>query len=170
MSRFHRPALVSVVVAGALVLVAVVRLLSYSRGSGLAGWLQESALGFLAYRPDSAASVRFFKILATPSVVAGQYFLFRLLNHLHSRNLPPGYDAAHRRIDFRPAGARLALTTLVTLHWVVIEWYKFGGPDRYPFSPLERPAINAVVLLLSQAVAFFGMKYLSFEPLLRQRG
>ena len=101
--------------------LAVVRVLSYSRTGGAGVWIRESFLGFLAYRPDSAASVRFFKILATPSMAAIQYFLFRVLNRWNRSGAVDPAARADRTIDFRSPRLRLALTSVISFQWVVIE-------------------------------------------------
>jgi hypothetical protein len=163
--RINTAALASIAASAVLVAVAMVRMLSYSRTGAVGTWVRESFLGAVAYQPDSIASVRFFKILATPSVVAVQYFLFRALNRGHRAN-DPG-TRADRTLDFRSPWLRLVLTSVVSLQWVVIEWAKFRTEAFYPWSPLESPWVNALVLLLGQALAFWGMKYLSFEPLFK---
>lgn len=164
----NRRALVSVSVCALLVVVAVVRLLSYF-GGGVNGVIRHASMSFLAYEPSSYVNVQFFKILATPSVIALVYFLFRARNQGY--RLRPGtiQHTGYRHIDFKSPWLRLILTSLVTLHWLPMEWYKFHTPDFYPWSPLENPAVNIVVLLCGQVIAFWGMKYLSFEPLFRVR-
>jgi len=129
--------------------------------------LRESALGFLAYQPDLFWSVRFFKILATPVLVAVIYFVFRGLNRGHRIRLP-GYDPGDRRIDFDSPWLRLVLTSVATLHWVPLEYTKFTSADFYPSSPLEDLATNVVVLLAGGILAFLGMRWLSFDPLTRE--
>jgi hypothetical protein len=166
--RIDGAALASVSVSAALVAVAVLRILSYSRAGAVGDWIRESFLAVAAYRPDSVASVRFFKILATPSMVAVQYFLFRALNRGHRVAAIDSRPPPDRTLDFRSPWLRLVLTSVVSLHWVVIEWAKFSTEGFYPYSPLESPWINAVVLLVSQALAFWGMKYLSFAPLFKE--
>jgi hypothetical protein len=166
-SRLDRPALASVLVCGGLLAVGLVRILSYSETNPLAARLRESALGFLSYQPDAFWSVRFFKIVATPVLVAVIYFVFRALNRGHRVRLP-GHDAPDRRIDFSSPWLRLVLTTVATLHWVPLEYMKFTTDDFYPSSPLEHLTTNVVVLLASQALAFFGMRRLSFDPLLAE--
>jgi hypothetical protein len=165
--RINPAALASISVSAALVLVAVVRMLSYSRTGEVGAWVRESFLGGLAYRPDSLASVRFFKILATPSIVAVQYFLFRALNRGHRVTAIDPRARVDRKLDFRSPWLRLVLTTLISLQWVVIEWAKFSAERFYPNSPHESAWVNAGVLLASQALAFWGMKYLSFDPLFK---
>jgi hypothetical protein len=49
-----------------------------------------------------------------------------------------------------------------------MEIIKYRAADFYPFSALESPAANALVLLASAILAFFGMKHLSFDPLIRR--
>jgi hypothetical protein len=158
-SRINRGAAASIVVCFALVVVGLVRLASYSKGA-LGGLVAGIPMG---YNPEAAWNAQFFKIAATPTVVAVVYFFFRWRN----RGRPVGrmYD----RIDFRPALLRGIITTVITLHWLVMEWWKFNIEGFYPFSPLENRTVNIGVLLLSQAVAFFGMKYLSFDPVFDQR-
>jgi hypothetical protein len=168
-TRLDRPALASVLVCGGLLAVGVARMLSYSVTNPLAARLRESALGFLAYQPDVFWSVRFFKLVATPVLVAVIYFVFRALNHGHRVRLP-GHDAPDRRIDFSSQWLRLVLTTVATLHWVPLEYMKFTTDDFYPSSPLEDLTTNIVVLLAGQALTFFGMRLLSFDPLVRDAG
>ena len=159
--------MISAVVCSGLLAVGAVRFLSYSSTNPLALRLRESALGWLAYQPDIPWSVRFFKLIATPVLVALVYFVFRALNRAHRIRLP-GYQAPDRRIDFASPRLRLVLTTVATLHWVQLEYLKFSREDFYPFSPHESLWINVVVLLAGQALAFFGMRYLSFDPLVRE--
>ena len=164
--RVNAGAAVSVLVALVLVAIGAVRLLSYSTTGDLADGLRSSFLSFLTYAPDSLFSVRFFKVVATPSVVAGMYLMFRLLNRIHADPLVDLEVNLRRRLDFSSPVLRLVLTTLVTLQWIPLELVKRGSADFYPNSPLESIHVNAAVLLLSQALAYQGMKYLSFEPLL----
>jgi hypothetical protein len=72
-------------------------------------------------------------------------------------------------MDFKSPTLRLIITTVISLHWVVMEFVKYRTEDFYPFSSLESPVANALVLLASWALAFWGMKYLSFEPLFRDK-
>jgi hypothetical protein len=112
----------------------------------------------VGYDPERVWNAQFFKIVATPTVVAGVYFFFRWRN----RGRP-----THRssdRLNFESPLLRGIITTVITLHWLAMEWWKFNVEGFYPWSPLENRALNIGVLLLSQAVAFIGMKYLSFEP------
>lgn len=163
--RVNVRAAASLFVATLLVAVGAIRLLSYSTSGEIAGRLRSSFLGFLAYDPDSLFSVRFFKIVATPSVVAGMYLVFRLLNRIHADPLLDPAVNRSRRLDFSSPVLRLVLTTLVSLQWIPLELVKHGSADFYPNSALESIRINAVVLLVSQVLAFWGMKHLSFEPL-----
>ena len=78
--RLNVRVLFSIGISGLLVVVGIVRVMSYSRATPLADWVRSSPLHFLAYEPSSLANVRFFKILATPSVVALIYFYFRWRN------------------------------------------------------------------------------------------
>jgi len=165
--RVDRPALVSVAVAGIFVFVGVVRLLSYYR-SGAGYWIKESVLGFLAYQPESEFNVRYFKILASLAAIGFIYFLFRFFNRAHRNVFPPGYPARRRDLDFKSPGSRLLLLAIVNLQWTIDELYKFST-ESYPYSPLESWESNVVVLALSSLIAFVGMKYLSFGPVLRER-
>jgi hypothetical protein len=165
LSRVHLPALASVLLAGVLVFVGVVRLLSYYRAT-VGHWVGDSILGFLAYQPDSFFNVRYFKILASLSAGSFIYFLFRILNRGHRRVFPPGYPSHHKNLGFGSPWLRLVLITAIDLHWAAQEWYKFSTKS-YPYSPLESWESNAVVLAVSSLIAFFGMKYLSFGPLLK---
>jgi hypothetical protein len=165
-TRIDRRAAVSILVCTGLIVVGLMRVFSYSATNSISIWLRESALGFLAYQPDAAWSVRFFKLIATPVLVALIYFVFRALNRAHRIRLP-GYDSGDRRIDFRSPWMRLILTTVATLHWVPLEYAKFTREGFYPSSPLESLPVNIVVLMASQALAFVGMRYLSFDPLVK---
>jgi hypothetical protein len=161
--RIHFPTLVSFLVTGPLALVGAVRVLSYYRQIA-EPWIHDSMLGILAYQPDDFFSVRYFKILASPSVVSFLYFVFRFLNRGHRAVFPHGYVSYDRDLDFRSPWVRLALLAVVNLHWVLQEWYKFATRS-YPYSPLESWKSNAIVLALSGVIAFFGMRYFSFRPL-----
>ncbi|UCH84752.1 MAG: hypothetical protein JSW50_03395 [Candidatus Latescibacterota bacterium] len=159
-------AIVSCAICAILVSIGVVRLLSYSLGP-VGDVLRSSIVGFLCYDPDSLFSVQFFKLLATPTVVAGIYFFFRWRNS----GRPTSPEAAQlrraHRLDFESPLLRGVLTTLITLHWLAMEWWKFNTEGFYPWSPLESRWLNLGVLIASQALAFWSMKYLSFEPLNR---
>ena len=164
--RKNLGAIVSTGVCGALVFVGIVRLISYSRGA-TGDFIRSSALGVLGYNPYSFINVQFFKILATPSLVALIYFYFRLRNASMPSHLGAiRFDRIHR-LDFKSAVLRGILTSVITVHWIGMEWWKFNVDGFYPYSDLEIRSLNFGVLLLSQALAFFGMKYLSFKPLLR---
>lgn len=152
--RVNKSVLASVAACSMLIGIGLLRLASYSHG-GLGDVARGSILGVIAYNPDSLASAQFFKILATPVVVAGVYFFFRWRN----------VGRPSSRLDFKSPLLRGVLTTVITLHWVVMEWWKFNVEGFYPWSPLEGRVVNIAVLLASQAVAFLGMKYLSFEPI-----
>jgi hypothetical protein len=166
LQRVRLPVLVSHLAAGILVLVGAVRVFSYYRPIA-DQWIHESAVGFLAYQPDDFFSVRYFKIVASLSVVGLLYFIFRFLNRGHRAAFPLGYPSHHRDLDFTSPWVRLALLTVVNLQWVLHEWHKFATKS-YPYSPLESWESNAVVLALSGLIAFFVMKHLSFRPLLKQ--
>jgi hypothetical protein len=157
--RLCWPALVSIVVAVVLILIASLRFASYFRSSQLGELIGTSAFQFVAYRPSVYLNVQFFKLLATPSVVAGQYLLFRLLNR--------GHNDPRRYLDFESPWLRLVLTSIVTLNWILIESAKFSNSETfYPYSQLESQSMNICVLLVSQLLAFVGMKYFCFSPLL----
>jgi hypothetical protein len=159
-----RRAAVSVAVCALLVCIGLVRLLSYS--TGVTGdVVRRSFVGFLCYDPDSYLNAQFFKLLATPTVVAAIYFFFRWRNSgiLPSR-AAAGLDRAHK-LDFKSPILRLILTSAVTLHWVAMEWWKFNVEGFYPWSELESRPVNIAVLIASQALAYWGMKYLSFGRL-----
>lgn len=157
-------AVASVSLCAVLILVGLIRLMSYSRGS-IGDSLRDSVLGFLCYDPASRLNAQFFKLLATPAVVAGIYFFFRWRNAGRTSLLGgAGRDLGHR-LDFKSPLLRGILTSVITLHWFAMEWWKFHVEGFYPWSPLEAPLLNLAVLIVSQAVAFWGMKYLSFEPI-----
>ena len=86
--RLNRPALFSTLICAGLIGVGVVRVLSYSRTNPIAIGLRDSALGWLAYQPGVPWSVRFFKLVATPVMMAMVYFVFRALNLGHRVRLP----------------------------------------------------------------------------------
>ena len=140
--------------------------MSYSFGTLWGNFVRQSFLSFLAYQPENPASFHFFKILATPSVVAAIYFLIRLRNRSYQKSSPVSYERHGGRMDFESPLLRLVITSVISLHWVVMEIIKYRAEDFYPFSPLESPAVNAVILLAGAILAFFGMKYLSFEPMI----
>jgi hypothetical protein len=106
-------------------------------------------------------SAQFFKVVATPSVVAGIYFFFRW------RNAGRPIGRVGERLDFQSPVLRGIVTSVITLHWIAMEWWKFNVEGFYPWSPLESRLVNIAVLIASQAIAFWGMKYLSFEPIRR---
>jgi hypothetical protein len=166
-ARLDPAALLSVSIASTLAAVGSIRLASYQRGV-LGAWLRESPLGFLAYQPDDYFNVRYFKVLASLSFVSFIYFTFRVLNRGHRNVFPADYPSHHRDLDFESPRLRLVLIAIINVQWVIQESYKFWTKN-YPWSPLESWVSNAVVLAVSSALAFFGMKYLSFKPLLRPR-
>jgi len=167
----HSPTLLSIVVSALLIAIAVIRIFSYSRTTVLGEIVKNSPLHFVGYEATSYLNTQFLKIIATPSIVAMQYLIFRALNWTHTRNLPDSMNVAHRRLDFRSPGLRFLLTSLITLHWVVIEAVKFSSPQSfYPYSALESRSLNMIVLLCSQLIAFLAMKYLCFEPLFKEAG
>jgi hypothetical protein len=165
--RLHTPTLISVAVCGVLVMMGIVRVMSYSRGALLGDIARGALFSWLAYQPSSYLNAQFFKIFATPSAVAGVYFLIRLRNSSYRRMSPDSYETHGGKIDFASPWLRLILTSVVSFHWAVMELIKYRAEDFYPFSSLESPLVNALVLLVGQVVAFWGMKFLSFEPLLR---
>ena len=168
-NRLNAAAIVSCALCTVLVFVGAVRLMSYSEGA-VGNLVRNSVLAVLCYDPDSAAGVRFFKILATPSVIAAVYFFFRWRNAgLRSRARGTRLDHAHR-LDFQSPTLRFILTSVITLHWLAMEWWKFHTEGFYPWSVLESRWLNVIVLLSGQALTFRAMKYLSFEPLFRSGG
>jgi hypothetical protein len=167
--RLDLAAGVSTLVCGGLVFIGIVRILSYSATNPLSIRLRASWLGCLAYQPDVFWSVRFFKLIATPVLVALIYFVFRALNHGQRIRLP-GYEPIDRRIDFESPWLRLVLTTVATLHWVPLEYMKFTSDDFYPSSALEDLTTNVVVLVTGGLLSFFAMRRLSFDPLFHEAG
>ncbi len=150
----------SVLVCALLLCVGLVRLVSYSRGA-FSNLVCGSAIGFLCYDPASLLNAQFFKIVSTPTIIAGIYFFFRWRN----AGRPGGrFD---ERLDFKSPLLRGILTTTITLHWFALEWWKFNAEHFYPWSPLEGRWVNVAVLVASQLLAFWGMKYLSFDPIFR---
>lgn len=163
-TRLRPSVAVSIGVCAILVFTGVVRMLSYSLG-GVGDAVRGSVFRFLCYNPDSVASAQFFKVLATPSVVALFYFMFRWRNAGAPRRSGSVGDGDAHLLDFRSPVLRIILTSVVTLHWLAMEWWKFNVEGFYPWSPLESRSLNVVVLLVGQTIAFWAMKYLSFEPL-----
>jgi hypothetical protein len=158
---------ISIAVCGVLFFIGVVRLLSYSLGA-TGDFVRHSPFAVLCYNPASLANVQYFKILATPSVVALIYFFFRWRNAGAPEYLGSvRFDRVHR-LDFESPLLRGILTTVITVHWLGMEWWKFHVEGFYPWSALENPLLNAGILLLGQGLAFWGMKYLSFEPISKQ--
>ena len=68
------------IICSILIFAGAVRILSYLRGSFVSQIIGDTFLQCFAYQPESYFNVSFFKILATPSVIACIYFLFRGLN------------------------------------------------------------------------------------------
>lgn len=159
-------AVISICVCAILGFVGLVRLLSYSQGS-TGDFVRHSFVGFLCYNPASLINAQYFKILATPSVVALIYFFFRWRNAGAPSYLGAiRFDRVHR-LNFESKILRGILTTVITIHWIGMEWWKFNVEGFYPWSKLESHSMNIWVLIASQALAFWGMKYLSFEPITR---
>jgi hypothetical protein len=158
----------SIGVCGVLVFVGLIRLLSYSLGAA-GDAVRHSVLGFLGYNPDSLFNAQFFKILATPAVVGLIYFFFRWRNTgVPSYSSSAKFDRVHR-LDFESPVLRGILTSAITVHWLAIEWWKFNVDGFYPWSALESRWLNIGVLIVSQTLAFWGMKYLSFDPISKPR-
>ena len=154
----------SVPVCIVFVCIGLIRLLSYSTGP-IGDFVRSSFVGFLGYDPASYLNAQFFKLLATPTVVAAICFFFRWRNRrIPSSPLAAGLERAHR-LDFKSPVLRLILTTVITLHWLAMEWWKFNVEGFYPWSELESRAVNIIVLIASQGLAYWGMKYLSFDEL-----
>ena len=86
----------------------------------------------------------------------------------HRKVFPPGYPSHHEDFDFRSPWLRLVIIATINVQWLIQEWYKFSTQG-YPYSPLESWQSNAIVLAISSVAAFFGMKQLSFAPLLEKR-
>jgi hypothetical protein len=162
--RTNAAAAASIAVCSILVFIGIVRLLSYSQGA-IGDTVRRSVFGFLCYDPSSVFSVQFFKILATPSVVALIYFFFRWRNAAAPSSRDASRISGIHRLDFKSPVLRGILTSVITVHWVAMEWWKFNIQGFYPWSKLENRALNIGVLIASQALAFWTMKYLSFEPL-----
>lgn len=159
--------MVSVLVCATLVGVGLVRFASYSQGT-LGDAVRHSFVGFIAYDPTNRANAQYFKILATPSVIAGIYLFFRWRNAGSQPRWRVLRRHDSRRIDFQSPLLRLILTSAVTIHWLAMEWWKFHVEGFYPWSPLENRVINIAVLVAGQLVALWAMKYLSFAPIRSQ--
>ena len=150
-------AVASITVCVVLVVIGLVRFASYSHGA-IGDVSRDWIIGVFAYNPESRLNAQFFKILATPSIVAGIYFFFRW------RNVGRPTGKVGERLDFQSPVLRGIMTTVITFHWIAMEWWKFNVEGFYPWSPLESRLVNIAVLIASQTIAFWGMKYLSFEP------
>ena len=163
--QINRGTVTSIALCAALVCVGFVRMLSYSQGPA-GDFVRHSFLGILSYDPSSRLNAQFFKILATPAVVAGIYFFFRWRNAgVPTLSPAPAFDRAHR-LDFESWALRGILTSVITLHWLAMEWWKFHVEGFYPWSELESRWLNVAVLIASQALAFWGMRRLSFDAIL----
>jgi hypothetical protein len=159
--------LLAFIICAILVFIGTVRILSYSKDGFIAAILEGTIFHYFAYRPESYLNVRFFKILATPSVVALIYFLFRGLNDNSGGNLRHKINNEWRRIDFNSGIFRFCLVTIISICWIPIEVMKFQfGNVFYPYSSLEDPLANSIVLAAGGILCFFLMKYLSFKPLI----
>ncbi len=157
------------IICAVLVLIGTVRILSYSKGGFIAAILEGTIFHHCAYRPESFHNVRFFKIFATPSIVALIYFLFRELNDSGNGNLRHKINNEWRRIDFNSGIFRFCLVTIISLCWIPIEVMKFQfGNSFYPNSIFEDSLVNSIVLAAGGILCFFLMKYLSFKPLITQ--
>jgi hypothetical protein len=97
-------------------------------------------------------------------MVALIYFLFRWRNKQAPTYPGSGGRGRFHRLDFRSPVLRAVLTIVITLHWVAMEWWKFNTEDFYPWSELESRWLNLGVLLAGQALSWWAMKYLRFEP------
>ena len=150
-----------------LVIIGIVRILSYSKGALVSDIIEDTFFHHLAYRPENYFNVSFFKIIATPSITALIYFLFRGLNKECSYTEEHRINNEWRRISFKPPTFRLLLVTMITLCWLPVEVMKLHFEHEfYPYSTLENPLLNLIVLAFSGVLCFFLMKYLSFEPLI----
>ena len=155
------------IICAILVLIGTVRILSYSKDGFIATILEGTIFHHFAYRPESYFNVRFFKFLATPSIIALIYFLFRGLNNSGSGNLRHKINNDWIKIDFKSGIFRFCLVTIISLCWIPIEVMKFQfGKAFYPYSILEDPLGNSIVLAAGGILSFFLMKYLSFKPLI----
>lgn len=150
-----------------LIIIGIVRILSYSKGAFVSRMIEDTFFHHFAYRPENYFNVSFFKIIATPSITALIYLLFRGLNKGGDYNGKHKINNEWRIISFKPLTFRFLLVSMITLCWLPIEVMKFHFENEfYPYSTLENPLLNLIVLTLSGVLCFFLMKYLPFEPLI----
>ena len=158
------------IICSILILAGAVRVLSYSRGSFIAPVIDDSLLRFFAYQPENYFSVNFFKIIATPAITALIYFLFRGFNDRYEVDGQHRITNEWRRVDFNSRIFRFWLIFMITLCWIPVEFIKFHFKSEfYPYSTLENPLINSIVLTVGGILCFFLMKYLPFKPLITKR-
>jgi len=155
------------IICSILIFAGAVRILSYLRGSFVSQIIGDTFLQCLAYQPESYFNVSFFKILATPSVIACIYFLFRGLNGKYDDVSRLKIIDEWRKVNFNSGIFRFWLVLMISLCWIPIEVIKFNFKDTfYPYSKLENPVTNSIVLAAGGILCYFLMKYLPFNKLI----
>lgn len=133
----------------------------------ISAMVEDTLFHHCVYRPEDHFNVRYFKIFATPSIIALIYFLFRGLNSTNSGALRHEINNSWRNVDFKPFPFRLYITAMITICWIPIEIMKFQfGNTFYPYSDLEYPFINIITLTAGGIISFYLMKFLPFNPLI----
>ena len=162
--------LCALIICLSLIIIGAIRILSYSRGSIISELVEDTIFYHFAYLPEDQFNVTFIKILATPSLIALIYFLLRGLNNKYIKALR--YRIINRRdkVNFKPFMFRLQLIVMITLCWIPIELLKFYLKNEfYPYSSLEDPFLNFLILVVGGIITLVLMKYLPFEPLFTKR-
>ncbi len=150
-----------------LIIIAITRNLSYSPNSWFVQMVKDTPLYFFTYQPDNYYNVQFIKILATPSIIAILYFLFRDMNNQYIGTGKFVTSEVWHKIDFSPVWFRVILTTVITVCWIPMEAIKFYYRENfYPFSVLEDQVVNIIVLLCGQLISIVFMQHLSFKQLI----
>ncbi len=155
------------IVCAILIIIGIVRVLSYSRNGLISHILEDSILHHFAYRPESYLNVSYFKLFATPSIIALIYFIFRGLNDNKNKVTKHKINNDWTQVNFKSFLFRFILTVIITICWIPLEVMKFSlGKSYYPYSELEDPLTNIFVLIAGGILCLFLMKYLPFGPLI----
>ena len=157
------PVITSFLICISLIIIGIVRNISYLPGNPFLQIIEKTPLHLFTYQPENYFNIHFIKILATPAIVALIYFLFRSVNDNKSFKSIKNVKFNHEIIDFSSFTFRLTLTTMITICWLIMEIIKFNLRERfYPYSDLENPVLNIMVLIAGQVITIIFMKLLSF--------
>jgi hypothetical protein len=155
------------IICSFLIFAGIVRILSYLRESFISQIIEDTFLYYFAYHPKSYFNVNFFKIFATPSIIAFIYFLFRGLNDKEDDMSRQKIINEWRKVNFNSGVFRFFIVLMISLCWIPIEVIKFHFKGSfYPFSTLEDPLVNLIVLAAGGILSYFLMKYLPFNQLI----